>query len=99
MMFFTFKKRAGEACSPKQVASPERTRGISNAARSSVIRMLFVTEMLAVTSLFAYAYTKATGKVVDAATKEPLIGATILVKGTPTAASAGLDGSFKLSVP
>ncbi|MGN6639568.1 MAG: TonB-dependent receptor [Mucilaginibacter sp.] len=38
------------------------------------------------------------GKVVDAGTKEPLIGATILVKGTSTAASAGLDGTFKLKV-
>lgn len=38
------------------------------------------------------------GKVVDADTKEPLIGATVLVKGTSTAASAGLDGTFKLKV-
>lgn len=40
-----------------------------------------------------------TGKLLDAQTKEPLIGATIVVKGTTTATSASLNGSFKLSVP
>jgi outer membrane receptor protein involved in Fe transport len=40
-----------------------------------------------------------TGKLLDAQTKEPLIGATIAVKGTTTATSASLDGSFKLNVP
>ncbi len=39
-----------------------------------------------------------TGKLLDAQTKEPLIGATVLVKGTTKATSAALDGSFKLSV-
>jgi iron complex outermembrane recepter protein len=36
------------------------------------------------------------GKVVDADTKEPLVGASILLKGTNVATSAGLDGSFKI---
>jgi iron complex outermembrane receptor protein len=40
-----------------------------------------------------------TGKIVDTATQEPLIGATVIVKGTTAATSAGLDGSFKLNVP
>lgn len=40
-----------------------------------------------------------TGKIVDSATQEPLIGASVLVKGTTAATSAGLDGSFKLNVP
>jgi iron complex outermembrane receptor protein len=39
-----------------------------------------------------------TGKIVDADTKEPLVGATVTIKGTTKAASAGLDGSFKLNV-
>ena len=39
-----------------------------------------------------------TGKVVDADTKEPLVGASILVKGTQNATSTGLDGSFKIDV-
>jgi len=40
-----------------------------------------------------------TGKLLDAQTKEPLIGATIGVKGTTNATSASLTGSFKLSAP
>ena len=39
-----------------------------------------------------------TGKVVDADTKEPLVGASVLLKGTSKATSTGLDGSFKLDV-
>lgn len=38
-----------------------------------------------------------TGKLLDAQTKEPLIGATVTIKGTKTAAAAGLDGSFKIN--
>jgi len=40
-----------------------------------------------------------TGKLLDAQTKEPLIGATVLVKGTTVAAAAGLDGTFKIAAP
>lgn len=40
-----------------------------------------------------------TGKLLDAQTKDPLIGATVTVKGTNRAAAAGLDGSFKIRVP
>ncbi|MBW4890629.1 TonB-dependent receptor [Mucilaginibacter sp. HMF5004] len=40
-----------------------------------------------------------TGKLLDSKTQEPLIGATVAVKGTTTAASASLTGSFKLKVP
>ncbi len=40
-----------------------------------------------------------TGKIIDTITQEPLIGATVLVKGTTVASSAGLDGTFKLKVP
>jgi outer membrane receptor protein involved in Fe transport len=40
-----------------------------------------------------------TGKILDAKTKEPLIGATVLIKGTSTAASASLNGSFKIIIP
>ncbi|HMG08926.1 MAG TPA: carboxypeptidase-like regulatory domain-containing protein, partial [Mucilaginibacter sp.] len=39
-----------------------------------------------------------TGKVVDANTKEPLIGASIGVKGGGKATSTGLNGTFKLDV-
>jgi iron complex outermembrane receptor protein len=37
-----------------------------------------------------------TGKLLDAQTKEPLIGATVVVKGSTVATSAGLDGKFKI---
>ena len=38
------------------------------------------------------------GKVVDES-GEPLPGATIQLKGTSTGTSAGIDGSFSISVP
>jgi iron complex outermembrane receptor protein len=40
-----------------------------------------------------------TGKVIDTITREPLVGATVIVKGTQIATTASLDGSFKLKVP
>ena len=45
------------------------------------------------------AQTLVKGKLLDAQTKEPLIGASVLVKGTTVASSAGLDGTFKIKVP
>lgn len=39
-----------------------------------------------------------TGKIVDADTKDPLIGATVTVKGTTKATFTGLDGTFKIDV-
>jgi iron complex outermembrane recepter protein len=39
-----------------------------------------------------------TGKVIDTITREPLVGATIVVKGTTNATTASLDGSFKIKV-
>jgi iron complex outermembrane receptor protein len=40
-----------------------------------------------------------TGKLLDTQTKEPLIGATVTIKGTTKAASVSLDGTFKIRVP
>ena len=37
------------------------------------------------------------GVVTEAATKEPLIGATIVVKGTGTGTVANLDGEYELN--
>lgn len=42
--------------------------------------------------------TQIKGKLLDAQTKEPLIGATVSVKGTTNAASVSLDGTFKIKV-
>lgn len=39
------------------------------------------------------------GRLLDAQTKDPLIGATITVKGTTKAVAVALDGTFKINVP
>ena len=65
------------------------------------------TLLLFLLALFTVTYTAfaqggkriVTGKLLDAQTKDPLIGATVLVKGTTAATSVSLDGTFKISVP
>lgn len=48
----------------------------------------------------SYAQTKTvTGKVIDAATNETVIGATVQVKGTTNGVSTDVNGGFKLNVP
>jgi iron complex outermembrane receptor protein len=44
------------------------------------------------------AQTRVTGKIVDADTKDPLVGASVIIKGTSKATSSGLDGTFKIDV-
>lgn len=39
------------------------------------------------------------GVIVDKATQEPIIGATVLVKGTTTGTSTGIEGDFSLQAP
>lgn len=58
------------------------------------ISVLFTFMLL---TLGAFAQSTIKGRVVDAITKEPLIGASVGVKGTTNGVSVGLDGSFKLS--
>lgn len=49
---------------------------------------------------FAFSQTRTlTGKVVNAADKSELIGATVTVKGTTNATTTSTDGTFSLSVP
>ena len=53
-----------------------------------------------ITSFALFAQTKTiTGKITDASTKEPLVGATVLVKGTQTGTATDANGNFKLDVP
>lgn len=58
------------------------------------ITLLF---FLCLTSV-AFAQITITGEVLDAETEEPLIGATLVEKGTTTGAVAGIDGQFSISV-
>lgn len=51
------------------------------------------------TAAAAFAQNVVTGKLLDAQTKEPLIGATVTIKGTTNGTSASLDGSFKITAP
>jgi len=62
------------------------------------IKLLFITAFLFCTSQL-FAQSRITGKLLDSKTKEALIGATVSVKGTTVAASATLDGTFKLTIP
>ncbi len=53
-----------------------------------------------VTTFALFAQTKTiTGKITDATTKEPLVGATVLVKGTQTGTATDAEGKFTLQVP
>lgn len=62
--------------------------------------LVFLMALLTTASaVFAQGNRVVTGKLFDAQTKEPLIGATVSLKGTTKATSVALDGSFKISVP
>jgi TonB-dependent starch-binding outer membrane protein SusC len=51
-------------------------------------------------AIFSHAQTKTvTGKVTDSKDGSPLVGASVVAKGTKTGTQTGADGSFKLTVP
>ena len=54
--------------------------------------------VLALFVLSASAQTQYKGKIVDEA-GQPVIGATVIVKGTTSGTTTGVDGSFVLAVP
>ncbi len=54
---------------------------------------------MACITVFAFAQTTITGTVLDAANDEPIIGASVLVKGTTTGTITDFDGNFTLAVP
>ena len=62
------------------------------------IKKLFFSTLMLLVSTVALAQTQATGKVVDE-NGEPIIGATILQKGTTKGAVSDLDGNFNINVP
>src|ERR1700748_3216278 len=59
--------------------------------------ILFIS-LIATCTAFAQQSQTVTGKILDSQTKEPLIGASVLVKGTSKATSASLNGTFKITV-
>jgi iron complex outermembrane receptor protein len=50
-------------------------------------------------TMFAQSQAVVTGKLVDTVTNEPLVGATVSIKGTPVSTGASLNGTFKIKVP
>jgi len=66
-----------------------------SANRSTSVRRFLFLLMLAVTSTMAWAQGNVSGKVVDA-TGEPVIGASVVVKGTTTGAVTDIDGNFSI---
>src|SRR5579863_9874776 len=58
---------------------------------------LYATLVFLLSGFFAMA-TQIRGTVLDEKTKEPLIGATVLIKGTNVGTSVSLSGTFKLSI-
>jgi iron complex outermembrane receptor protein len=61
--------------------------------------LFLVLSLFTTGAIFAQGGQTITGKLLDAQTQEPLIGATINIKGTTVATTASLDGSFKINVP
>jgi len=61
--------------------------------------LLFIAAVFTTCVAFAQNTKVVTGKLLDSQTKDPLIGATVAIKGTTKATSVALDGSFKIVVP
>lgn len=66
-----------------------------SANRSTSVRRFLFLLMLAVSTTMAWAQGNVSGKVVDA-TGEPVIGASVVVKGTTTGAVTDIDGNFSI---
>lgn len=62
------------------------------------LKSLLFTALMLTLSTVALAQTKVTGKVVDA-TGEPIIGASVMQKGTNNGSITDLDGNFNISIP
>jgi iron complex outermembrane recepter protein len=65
-------------------------------------KTIFITAFMAVFFLLplaAFSQGTITGKVIDADSQEPLIGATVVLDGTTQGTPTNLDGSFSLDIP
>ena len=63
------------------------------------LRVLLIVALLLSVSLFSVAQTKITGKILDKDSNDPVIGATLKVKGTVIGTITDINGDFKFSVP
>ncbi len=59
-----------------------------------MIMLLVIISLTLTTDLFSQQTAEIRGTIVDSTTREPLVGATILVSGTSVGASADLDGKY-----
>lgn len=64
----------------------------------NLLSLVMLVLLTSLTPKDLFAQGTVTGKVVDGATKEPLPGATVILKGTEKAVPTSLDGSFSLQV-
>ena len=65
-------------------------------SRMYFIQWLFLTALFSLVTMNGYAQGKAvTGKIIDS-TGEPVIGASVLVKGTSNGVISDIDGNFSL---
>lgn len=60
-------------------------------------KFLLIILLLSITSIYSQSTGKLTGKIIDAADNEPLIGVNILLKGTYYGAASDVNGNFTIS--
>jgi outer membrane receptor protein involved in Fe transport len=73
--------------------------GSKNPNRNPNMKKALLLLAMVVTTFALFAQTRTiSGKITDASTKEPLVGATILVKGTTTGTATDADGKFTIEV-
>jgi iron complex outermembrane receptor protein len=63
------------------------------------LNTLLFSIFLALVPIFLFGQRTITGTITDAETKEPLLGANILIQGTTTGTITDFDGNFSLDVP
>jgi iron complex outermembrane receptor protein len=63
------------------------------------LNTLLFSIILALVPIFLFGQRTITGTITDAETKEPLLGANILIQGTTTGTITDFDGNFSLDVP
>ena len=73
-----------------------KKQGKTNPKNHGALKRLFFTAVVSACSLSMMAQSKVTGKIVDA-TGEPIIGASVVVKGSLTGTVTDLDGNFTLN--